>query len=150
MAGGASATILAVGLSGPATRPVKAASGCSCVAYVKAAWRLSGSVPGDGGAQNMAGQYLASQGFRRISAPAPWAIVVFSSKYPGMDSRYGHVALVARWTQTSGGWMLTIRGANQYANDGNVWTEQGCSNVSDWSLRNPVPFSSTYVSFWVR
>jgi hypothetical protein len=84
-----------------------------------------------------------------VSGPSPWGVVVFSGQYPGMSS-VGHVALAAQWYATNTGWKLTIRGANQYANSGNIWTEQNCSDVSDWTLANPVPYGSPLVTYWTR
>jgi hypothetical protein len=130
--------------------PVQAASWCSCVDYVRSAYHLSIPVPGDGGAQNMAGPYLQSQGFHQTSGPTRWGIVVFSSRYAGMNSQYGHVGLAAAWNPVSSGWRLTVRGANQPANSSNWWAEQGCTNVTDWTLANIVPYGSPNVSYWSR
>jgi hypothetical protein len=137
----------AVGLlQAPPVPGASAAGWCWCTDYVANAYGLPRTYPN---AQDWANGWLSGQGFRRVGEPAPWAIVVFSGRYPGM-SAVGHVALAARWSRASTGWRLTIRGANQYANSGNVWSEQGCTNVSDWTLANPVPFDSPYVSYWVR
>lgn len=152
--GGLGVAVVLVGLAGignPIAPPaVQAASSCSCVDYVRNAYHLLVPVPGDGGAQNMAGEYLRSQGFHQTSGPTPWGIVVFSSRYPGMNAQYGHVGLAAGWSLGSSGWRLTIRGANQPANSNNWWAEKNCTNVSDWTLTNPVPYGSPYVTYWSR
>ena len=82
-----------------------------------------------------------------------WAAVAAScgvaGGYRGIDPR-GHVALVAQSYWNGSGWKLTIRGANQYANSGNTWGEQNCTNVSDWTLATAVPYGSSDVTFWVH
>jgi hypothetical protein len=85
-----------------------------------------------------------------MSEPRPWGVVVFSGQYPNLGSPVGHVALVNSAARGSSGWTLTVRGANQAANSKNFWTESNCSNVSDWTLAHPVPYSSPYVSYWAR
>jgi CHAP domain len=136
-----------VALAAPSAAPVQAAAYCQCTTYVASAFNLSQNYPN---AQDWSAGYLQSQGFHQVSQPSQWAIAVFSGQYPNLGSSVGHVALVENVQQLSDGWRLTVRGANQSANSGNYWTEQNCSNISDWTLAHSVPFSSPYISYWVR
>lgn len=102
---------------------------CQCTDYVRQRFGLSSSIGWFWGAQDM-GPYLQANGMVQVSTPQPGAIAVFPGWFGyGINSYYGHVAVVEQVYWSGDSAQLVLRGANQ--SWAGVWSEYGCANVSD-------------------
>lgn len=121
--------------------PALAQSACQCTTYVANSRGLTRDFPHAGDWDN---GYLQRNGYRRV-APQVGAIVVMERSFPGANTSYGHVGIVAG---IDGRGRITVRGANQYVGTPLV-IEAGCSKVRNTQFGTSINGRSD-ISFWVR
>ena len=129
---------------------------CSCVDYVRNRTKL-----GRGGHATAWDSHLETNGYRQVYSPQNKDIVVIKAfpndpKICGKDPElsgttcanryYGHIGLVSRAEyDNNGNLVIYIIGANQGSR--NTWSENECSNVSEWRYV-VTPERSQYVKYY--
>lgn len=120
---------------------------CQCVNYVKNRYTIVGGVGANGGAKDY-GPILTNttNNFSLVTTPQNKDIIVMQPGFGnGVNTTYGHIALVGTVTNNSNGTQtLVLYGANQ---GGTTNTEWCCSNVSAWTVTLTAT-NKKFVSFY--
>ncbi len=116
------AFLLVAVCTAPGTQAAKA-SPCQCVAYA----RLATGIMIYGNANQWDNNAKAA-GYRLSSVPVIGGAINFEAGAYGADKYNGHVGKVTSYRDSGNYWTIQVRHANW---PGSMFTDQGCSNVSD-------------------
>lgn len=145
-----SAVTVATLLLGGALVEAAAAKAVQCTEYVAIVKSLPKTYPA---ACLWTNGYLKNNGYKQQSAPQSGAVIVFQTNAGhGVDTKNGHVGVIRAVTAVKDNkgvvtrWSVTVRGANQ---DGKMFTDNGCSNVSD-IVFNIYKTETMAISYWSK
>jgi surface antigen len=99
------------------------ATPCQCVAYTRSATGIM--IYGNG---NQWDNNAKAYGYRLSSVPVIGGAINFEAGAYGADKNYGHVGKVTGYKDGGSNWIIQVQHANW---PGSMFTDQGCSNVSD-------------------
>jgi|GEM_PF-6165604 len=118
--------VLGAGLATGSRAGAVKAKVCQCVEYTRSATGIK--IYGNG---NDWDNNAKSYRYKLSSTPVTNGAINFEAKAYGAHSLYGHVGKVKSYKSSSNGkdWIITVRHANWPSNS--MFTELGCSNVSE-------------------